>query len=57
MIDEAICQKDISRCRVFLQPVDQWIVPILYFAPASDMNGKEIDDPAGDDEQRGNNRG
>ena len=49
MIDEAICQKDIARLRVFLEPIDQWIVLINHFAPAGVVNWKEINDPARND--------
>ena len=57
MINEAICQEDISRRRLFLEPVDQRVVPILHLAPASVVNWEEIDDAAGYDEQGGSNGG
>jgi hypothetical protein len=36
---------------MFLKPVDQWIVLIRYFAPASVMNRKEINQAARNDRQ------
>ena len=46
MVNKAIRQKDISRRGVFFQPINQWIVPICYFTPASVVNRKEINDAA-----------
>ena len=56
MINKAIRQKDIARLRVFLEPIDQWIVPILYFAPAGVVNRKEINDPTRDDQEEESSR-
>src|SRR5215831_21402676 len=44
MINEAVREKDFSRRSVLVEPVDQWIVPISNFAPASVMDWEEIDD-------------
>ena len=56
MSNKAIRQKDIARLRVFLESIDQWIVLILYFAPASVVNRKEINDATRDDQEEESSR-
>src|ERR1041385_1701810 len=57
MINEAIREKDFSRSSVLVEPVDQRIVSISNFAPASVMDREEIDDTTRNNGQRDKNCG
>src|SRR4029077_20227494 len=57
MIDEAICQKDISRLGLFVEPLDQRIVPVSNLTPVAIVDRKPINNPTRNDQDDKSNCG